>query len=102
MKYKVLHLGLSVILEILLCDFLDDRRARVKYGSFLGEEFELQCGVPQGSALSPTLFTVYTRDIPPLHTGTNIPYADDISQIIPYTGKSVNMAQRVAGREIAR
>lgn len=100
LKYKILHLGLPDILERLLCDFLDDRMARIRFGSHLGPPFELQCGVPQGSVLSPTLFTIYTRDLPPPLTGTNISYADDITQISGYRGRSLQMAQRRTGREI--
>ncbi len=47
-------------------------------------------------------FSPFTQDIPPPLTGTHITYADDISQIIGYHGKSVNMAQRIADRGIER
>ena len=91
LKYKLLHLRLPEILERLLCDFLDDRVARIKIGSILGDSFDLKCGVPQGSVLAPTLFTIYTRDTPTSLTGYNISYADDITQIVPYPGKSKEM-----------
>lgn len=72
----------------------------MRFGSFMGDSFDLQCGVPKGSVLSPTLFTIDTKDIPPPLTGTNLSYADDITQITGYRGKSIKMAQRITGREI--
>ena len=32
LKYKILHLGLPVPVEHLLCDFLEDRTARIRVG----------------------------------------------------------------------
>lgn len=100
LKYKILHLGLPAVLERLLCDFLDDRKARIRLGNYLGEHFDLNCGVPQGSVLSPTLFITYTRDSPPPIRGINISYADDVSQITGYRGRSREMAQRETIRNI--
>ena len=40
---------------------------------------QLQTGVPQGGVFSPTLFNIYTADIPPPIAPVQvIPYADDI------------------------
>ena len=36
LKYKILHLGLPAPVERLLCDFLEDRSARVRIGGHLG------------------------------------------------------------------
>lgn len=100
LKYKILHLGLPITYEKLLCDFLDDRKARIKVGNFMGNSFQLRCGVPQGSVLSPTLFITYTRDLPTPRTGRNISYADDITQIIGYGGKSKEIMNRKTENEI--
>lgn len=102
LKYKILHLDLPVCLEKLLCDFLEDRRARIRLGTVLGDSFELQCGVPQGSVLSPTLFTIYTSDAPPpvRVENLNLSYADDVTQIVSYPGRSKLMAQRATIKEV--
>ena len=102
LKYKILHLNLPDIFEKLLCDFLDDRTAKIKINSHIGESFGLHCGVPQGSVISPTLFTIYTHDIPSPNRGTQISYADDVTQIVNYEGQSKIMLNSITKREIER
>ena len=52
-------------------------------GQYIGPKFPLLNGVPQGGCLSPTLFALYTADVPP-PSGMNemIIYADDITEIV--------------------
>ena len=45
-------------------EFLSNRKFRVKVNDYSTEEFEINCGVPQGAVLSSTLFSIYINDIP--------------------------------------
>lgn len=87
LHYKILQLQLPLTLEKLLCDFLSDRTASIKVNNFIGPSFNLNCGVPQGSVLSPTLYTIYTNDMEDSTRNLNVCYADDITQVIGYQGR---------------
>ena len=101
LKLKLTRLDLPACLVQFCCSFLDDRTARIKLGQYLGESIQLESGVPQGSCLSPTLYTIYTGDMPdPIVYSEYVAYADDITQIITYPGKSRNMMARVTARAI--
>ncbi len=101
LKYKILQIQTPTILAKLLNSFLDNRTASISLKNYDGPRFQLHSGVPQGSSLSPTLYTIYTYDIPPpLTNGINIQYADDITQIIIQPGKSRHMLARKIEREI--
>lgn len=102
LKYKILQLQLPTTIEKILCDFISDRTASIKVKNFIGPSFNLNTGVPQGSVLSPTLYTIYTNDIEESQRDLNISYADDITQIIGYKGKSKNMMNLHSTREIER
>lgn len=98
LQYKILQLGLQPVYEQILCDYVTDRKAYIQIGSYEGEEFDIKCGVPQGSCLSPTLYLIYTSDIPePTPYSEHIMFADDITQLVIYPGKSTElMAQHTA------
>lgn len=103
LKYKILQLNLPGHLERLLCDYLSDRVANIRLKNVTGPDFEILSGVPQGGILSPTLYTIYIRDIPsPAIDSYNIMYADDITQIITYRGKSRMMMAAKVGNEIEK
>ena len=100
LKYKIQQLRLPMSTEKFLSDFLSDRTASIKINNYTGRPFTLNSGVPQGSVISPTLYTIYTNDIELPNRHLNIMYADDITQIIGYSGKSKNMINRQTQRAI--
>ena len=60
--------------------YLTGRSQRIKLGNCLSSRSDLSSGVPQGSALGPLLFTLYTTPLSSLISGHAIPYhlyADD-------------------------
>lgn len=89
LHYKIAQLQLPATITKFLSNFITSRTAKIKIGNFTGPPFPLQAGVPQGSCLSPSLYIVYTNNLPqPAIDCTNIQYADDITQIVTYAGKS--------------
>ena len=86
-----------------ISNYLRNRKAKIRIEDYIGESFTLLSGVPQGGCLSPTLFSFFTHDIPDAEGQSyNITYADDITQIVRYEGKSQNMLKRKTEREIER
>lgn len=79
LKYKICHLGFHKLINATLSNFLDNRKAQIQIENHIGQEFNLESGVPQDSCLSPTLYTIYTNDIPDTPYDTKIIYADDIT-----------------------
>ncbi|KJZ69456.1 hypothetical protein HIM_11161 [Hirsutella minnesotensis 3608] len=58
--------------------FMQDRSARVRYQDVVTDSSPLQCGLPQGSPVSPILFLLYTEPIYRLGNGRGrFGYADD-------------------------
>lgn len=103
LKYKLTHLGLPDHLGKIICDYLEDRSVRIRIANITGNPITIRSGVPQGGILSPTLYAIYTRDIPESAVDCHhIIYADDITQIITYRGKSRLMMANQVGREIEK
>ena len=62
--YKLYQLGVPDRLVVILRDFLSNRTFRYRIDGTLSSAHPIKAGVPQGSVLSPILFTLYTSDIP--------------------------------------
>ncbi|XP_063613809.1 uncharacterized protein LOC134787049 [Penaeus indicus] len=95
LKLKIINLQLPHNFTRLLCNFLNNRTANIRLENHLGPPIPLRSGVSQGSILSPTLFILYTADLPlPAPFSNHISYADDITQIITHPSKSKHIMKR--------
>ena len=103
LKFKITNLNLPPLIGKILYTYLDDRKAKISIGTELSTYMKLESGVPQGSILSPTLYTLYTNDLSASQNESmDTLYADDTSQIIITPSKSKKMMKMLAQREIKR
>ncbi|KAJ0176713.1 hypothetical protein K1T71_007892 [Dendrolimus kikuchii] len=75
--YKLYQFGMPDRLVLILRDFLLGRSFRFRVEGTRSSPHPLTAGVPQGSALSPLLFTLYTSDIPKTPDVELALFADD-------------------------
>jgi retron-type reverse transcriptase len=62
--YKLSKMHFSTSLIKLISSFLSNRKFRVSVQGEMSTPREIQAGVPQGSVLSPTLYSLYINDGP--------------------------------------
>ena len=83
--------------------FLNNRTACISLHNYTGPALQIHRGVPQGSSISPTLYALYTHDIPAPTPGfLNISYSDYITQIITQPVKSRRVLAKKIEREIRK
>ncbi|CAH4030574.1 unnamed protein product [Pieris brassicae] len=68
--------------------FLTERTFFVATGEAASRPRPITAGVPQGSVLSPLLYTTYTDDVPCPEGCTLAPYADDTAYVATSLGIS--------------
>ncbi|KAF0314117.1 putative RNA-directed DNA polymerase from transposon BS [Amphibalanus amphitrite] len=85
LQLKLLRLQLPLCMVNWIFQFLRDRRARVEVNGCLSEERPFRAGLPQGSVLAPTLYTLWSADlVSDLRSvpGTSVfMYADDTATL---------------------
>ena len=78
---------------------MNDRLFVVSIDNFLSTERKIQAGVPQGSVLSPTLYSIYISNFKLRHNYTTAIYAGDTSLII--SGKVSNAITKNLGKSLS-
>lgn len=97
---KVWHEGLIKKIENLLpskfhkilYSYIKNRKFKVDYKNHITKEYPIAAGVPQGSVLGPTLYILYTADLPTSKDITTTTFADDTA--ILYTHQNRLTAKR--------
>ena len=82
------------ILIKFIANYIKGRKAFTTYNNKTSTQRQFKTGVPQGGVLSPTLFNIYTSDIPSPSPNINITvYADDITMTSTDTNKQIAQAK---------
>ena len=73
----------------IIANYIKGRNAYTTYRNHTSSQRQFKTGVPQGGVLSPTLFNIYTADIPPPRAPVQVmAYADDITITSIHTSTS--------------
>src|SRR3989454_11526874 len=61
---KIHNTDIPPTIQKFTANYLKGRKAFTSYNQFTSKQQTIKTGVPQGGVLSPTLFNIYTSDIP--------------------------------------
>lgn len=89
LRIKLQQLGIPERIVRFICNMLMDRKILVKIqGSCLSPRIVYK-GLPQGSVLSPLLYSIYTSDLERSLTCTCLQYADDLALYVNSVSRDV-------------
>ena len=86
---KLLQTNIPGTIIKLIANYIKGRKAYTTYINHTSKQRQFKTGVPQGGILSPTLFNIYTSDLPPPSAPVQVmAYADDITITSTHTSTS--------------
>ena len=94
--FKLIKLKFPLYLVQWIKNFLTNRTFTVKIGNVETEKYNITCSTPQGTVLSPLLFSIFINDIPIFKSNINkhsLLFADDLMYM--YTFSKINQAVEV-------
>lgn len=103
LKYKLsCQFDLPDTFRRLLCSYVDERTYAITHRGALSTDFRNRAGVPQGSALSPTLYIMFVNDVPgPRNRDVvTLQYADDITVLAAH--RRLDRAREIIAEEAKR
>lgn len=74
---KMIRIGLSNQLVKIILEYLSNRSFIVAINDHNSQPNAIEAGVPQGSPIAPTLYNIYTHDIPKFNLNNLYLFADD-------------------------
>ena len=90
LRYELLHMNAPALLLRWISSFLRDRTVKVRILGHTSREIAINCGIPQGSPISPLLFLLYMSKLPKLLPDTRRSLFADDFMIYIYTESSIS------------
>ena len=86
---KLLETNIPGTIIMFIANYIMGRKAYTTYRNHTSKQRQFKTGVPQDGVLSPTLFNIYTSDLPPPSAPVQVmAYADDITITSTHTSTS--------------